>query len=122
MPVHVKFDGQPDSGNGGGILIDAGAALDLDHVVMTGNSAYADPSGNYGNGGGIENDGSLTVTECSFTNNLASGGAFAAPITGVITEGSAGGAIDSDGPSLTVANSAFTNNQAVGPLSSKSSA
>ncbi len=111
----VVGDGQPDSGNGGGILIDAGAALNLDHVVVANNSAYADSSGNYGNGGGIENDGSLAVTQCIFTNNLASGGDYAAPITGVITEGSAGGAIDSQGPSLTVTNCAFTDNEAVGP-------
>ena len=111
----VVGDSQPDSGNGGGILIDAGATLNLDQVVVANNSAYADSSGNYGNGGGIENDGSLTVTESIFTNNVASGGEYAAPITGTITEGSAGGAIDSQGPSLTVTNCAFTSNQAVGP-------
>ena len=82
---------------------------------MTDNSAYADSSGNYGSGGGIENDGSLAVTNSTFTNNLASGGAYAAPTTGPITEGSAGGAIDSEGPSLSITNSAFANNEAVGP-------
>ncbi len=107
--------GQTVAGNGGGILIDAGATLGLDQVVVSNNSAYADSSGNYGSGGGIENDGSLTVTQSSFTNNLASGGAYAAPITGAITEGSVGGAINSEGPSLTVTISAFTNNEAVGP-------
>jgi hypothetical protein len=108
-------DGQEVAANGGGVLIDAGAMLNLDQVVVANNSAYADPSGTYGNGGGIENDGSLTVTDSTFTNNLASGGEYAAPITGPITEGSAGGAVDSQGPSLTVANCAFANNQAVGP-------
>jgi len=108
-------DGQTVAGNGAGILIDAGAALSLDHVVVANNSADADSSGNYGNGGGIENDGSLTVADSTFWKNLASGGEYAAPITGPITEGSAGGAIDSQGPSLTVSNSAFTNNDAVGP-------
>ncbi|MFI5458684.1 MAG: beta strand repeat-containing protein [Isosphaerales bacterium] len=105
-------NGQTVAANGGGILIDAGATLNLDQVVVANNSAYADSSGNnYGSGGGIENDGSLTVAESIFTNNLASGGNFTNPIT----EGSAGGAIDSAGPSLTVTTSAFTNNQAVGP-------
>jgi hypothetical protein len=108
-------DGKEVAANGGGILIDAGATLNLAHIVLANNSAYADSSGNYGNGGGIENDGSLTVAESIFTNNLASGGNYAAPITGPITEGSAGGAIDSDGLSLTVTTSAFTHNQAVGP-------
>jgi len=104
-------DGRTVAANGGGVLIDAGATLNLDQVVVANNSAYADSSGNYGSGGGIENDGSLTVTQSIFTNNLASGGSFTNPIT----EGSAGGAIDSQGPSLTVTTSAFTNNEAVGP-------
>jgi hypothetical protein len=108
-------DGQTVAANGGGILIDAGGALSLDHVALTNNSAYADSSGNYGSGGGIENDGSLAVAESIFTNNVASGGEYAAPITGPITEGSAGGAIDSQGPSLTVTNCTFFSNQAVGP-------
>ncbi len=108
-------DGREVAGNGGGILVDAGATLDLDQVVVDRNSAYADSSGNYGDGGGIENDGSLTVTQSLFKNNLASGGEYAAPITGPITEGSAGGAIDSQGPSLTVSASVFKNNEAVGP-------
>ncbi len=108
-------DGQEVAANGGGILVDAGAALNLDQVVVANNSAFADSAGNYGNGGGIENDGSLTVTQSLFTNNVASGGEYAAPITGPITEGSAGGAIDSQGPLLTVTNCAFLGNQAVGP-------
>ena len=67
-------DGQEVAANGGGILVDAGATLNLDQVVVANNSAYADSSGNFGSGGGIENDGSLTVTQSFFTNNLASGG------------------------------------------------
>jgi hypothetical protein len=110
-------DGQEVAANGGGILIESGAILNLDQVVMTNNSASADSLGNYGSGGAIENDGSLTVANSTFENNVASGGEYAAPITGAITEGSAGGAIDSQGPSLTVTNCAFTNNQAVGPSS-----
>jgi hypothetical protein len=105
-------DGQEVAANGGGILVDAGATLNLDQVVVSGNSAYADASGdNFGSGGGIENDGSLSVTQSCFTKNLASGGSDTNPIT----EGSAGGAIDSQGPSLTVTNCAFLSNQAVGP-------
>ncbi len=74
-------------GNGGGIInYGPGAILNLDHVVVANNSAYADASGNFGSGGGIENDGSLTVTNSTFKNDLASGGEHAAPITGPITE------------------------------------
>jgi len=105
-------DGHEVASNGGGILVDAGATLNLDQAVVAKNSASADSTGsNYGSGGGIENDGSLTVTQSVFTNNLASGGSSTNPIT----EGSAGGAIDSQGPSLSVSNCAFTSNQAVGP-------
>ena len=109
-------DGQEVAADGGGILVDAGATLNLDQVVLSKNSASADSTGdNFGSGGGIENDGSLTVTESLFTHNLASGGEYAAPITGPITEGSAGGAIDSQGLSLSVSDSEFTTNKAVGP-------
>jgi hypothetical protein len=104
-------NGQAAGRNGGGVLVDAGASLVLDHVVVTHNSASADSLGNFGSGGGIENDGSLTVTASLFTNNLASGGSNTDPIT----EGSAGGAVDSQGTSLTVTGSAFAGNHAVGP-------
>ncbi len=103
--------GQEVAANGGGILVDAGATLNLEQVVVAGNSASADSAGNYGSGGGIENDGSLTVTQSLFTKNVASGGSSTNPIT----EGSAGGAIDSQGPSLSVTNCVFMSNQAVGP-------
>ncbi|MGH7171999.1 MAG: hypothetical protein ACRELG_17125, partial [Gemmataceae bacterium] len=109
-------DGKEVGTNGGGILIDAGATLDLAHVVLAKNSAYVDASGNYGSGGGIENDGNLSVTASTLTNNLASGGSDTDPIT----EGSAGGAIDNNGTSMTVSNCAFTNNQAVGPTTAMS--
>ncbi len=108
-------DGQEIAADGGGILVDAGATLNLDQVVVSGNSTHADSAGNFGDGGAVENDGSLTVTQSLFTHNVASGGEYAAPITGSITEGSAGGAIDSQGPTLTVSDSQFTGNEAVGP-------
>jgi hypothetical protein len=100
-------DGQKVGANGGGILVDAGATLNVDHVVMTDNQALADNGGaDGGSGGAIENLGSLTVSDSSFTNNVGSLGSTAV--------GSEGGAIDSSGPSLTVINSTFTDNEAVG--------
>ena len=62
--------GQEVAANGGGILVDAGATLNLAQVVIAGNSAFADSAGNFGNGGAVENDGSLTVTESLFTCQL----------------------------------------------------
>jgi hypothetical protein len=104
-------DGAVVSANGGGILIDSGATLALKQAIVTGNSAYANSQGYYGDGGGVENDGSLTVTGSRFTDNQCSGGSYTDPIT----EGSAGGAIDSQGPSLSVTTSTFAYNDAVGP-------
>ncbi len=100
-------DGQTVGSNGGGILNQAGATLSLDHVVLTGNQSQADSTGvNGGNGGGIENAGTLTVNDSSFTANVASLSSLAV--------GSNGGAIDSSGPLLTVTGCTFTANQAIG--------
>jgi hypothetical protein len=100
----VGGDGQADAGYGGGILIDAGATLNLNHVLMTGNQAMAGAGGIVGGvGGAIENLGSLTVSDSTFTNNKAS-------LNSTFVQnsvGSNGGAIDSSGPSLTVNNSTF---------------
>ncbi len=103
--------GQVDGADGGGILVDAGASLDLKHVLLTNNIAYAASTGLAGDGGGIENDGSLTITSSVFKNNVASGGDY----LNNPTEGSAGGAIDSQGPSLSITSSVFTDNEAIGP-------
>ena len=40
-------------GNGGGVLVNAGATLDLEYVTFVDNSALADAGGNYGAGGDI---------------------------------------------------------------------
>jgi hypothetical protein len=104
-------NGEVTAENGGGILVDSGATLALQQAVVTGNSASANSQGYYGDGGGVENDGSLTIAGSSFTDNLCSGGSYTDPIT----EGSAGGAIDSQGPSLSVTTSKFAYNDAVGP-------
>jgi hypothetical protein len=98
--------GQASGSDGGGILIDANATVNLDHVDLSNNQALADSQGNNGSGGGIENDGSVTVMDSVFTNNRAS--------MSSTSTGSNGGAIDSSGPSLTVSHSLFTDNQTVG--------
>jgi hypothetical protein len=103
--------GKATANDGGGILIDSGASLSASQVAVTANFASADCLGNFGSGGGIENDGCLSVCNSVFTNNVACGGSSTDPIT----EGSAGGAIDSQGPSLFVTGSTFSNNNASGP-------
>jgi hypothetical protein len=99
--------GQVVGANGGGVLNEMGCTLSMDHVVMTNNQSLADGMGETGgNGGGIENDGSLTVSNSAFSKNVA-----ALSSLGV---GSNGGAIDSNGPTLTVTDCTFTANQAAG--------
>ncbi|BEP93936.1 hypothetical protein GmRootA79_23200 [Acidovorax sp. A79] len=74
--------------DGGGIYAD-GVTLNIDHSVITGNTALA-------NGGGLfSRDSTVTITDSQFTANTAS----------------LGGAVYSTGSgSLTVANSRFTGN------------
>jgi hypothetical protein len=100
-------DGHTVGASGGGILVEAGSTLNLDRVVLSGNQALADNAGALGgSGGGVENAGTLTVTDSNFTENAASLSSTAV--------GSQGGAIDSNGPSLSVINSTFTSNKADG--------
>jgi hypothetical protein len=100
-------DGHTVGDSGGGILVESGATLTLDRVVLDCNQALADNAGALGgSGGGVESAGTLTVTDSTFTDNVAS--------LSSIVVGSQGGAIDSSGPSLTVINSAFTSNKADG--------
>lgn len=92
---------------GGGAIIaggEAGDDLTLTNVVMNDNGA--NPSGGSSGGGqdnggavGFETPGGMTVTNSTFSNNIASG---------------AGGAIDyssgNSGASISITNSTFTNN------------
>jgi hypothetical protein len=89
--------------NGGAILVDSGVTLNLKTDIFTKNSAVAAANAG-GNGGAIENDGTLTADGCTFTSNaadanLGDGGAIRSK------NGGAG--------QLTVKNSTFTQNTAV---------
>jgi hypothetical protein len=94
-----------DCGDGGGAIIAgaiAGDDLTLTNVVMTDNGANPTATTvNQDNGGavGFETPGGMTVTNSTFSNNIASG---------------AGGAIDfmsgNSGGSISITNSTFTNN------------
>ena len=54
--------------NGGGVKVDMGAALNLNNCTLRRNRADT-------NGGGIENAGTLTMTNCSLSGNKADSGA-----------------------------------------------
>ena len=99
-------------GGGGGILNEAAATLTLNRDNFTNNRAVG-AVGFTVMGGALLNLGTAHVQTCSFSNNQATGGgAFDA------IGGSGGGAISNFGgptgpASLTVADSVFSNNQAM---------
>jgi hypothetical protein len=83
----------PLSGNGGGILNNSGATLNVTNITFSNNST----SGNNNSGGGIFSNGTLTVTSSTFSNNSAVGGV--------------GGGIFNTG-TLSITNSTVNNNSA----------
>ncbi len=85
-----------------------GGALDLrDVTVSHGHGANGAPNNPGGDGGGIDNDGTLTVTRAVFADNTAGTGG-SSPI-GMASRGGDGGAIASTG-TLTVTATEFTSN------------
>ena len=92
-------------------LISAGVALTLNNLTLLSGRISGD------SGGAIRNDGSLTALNCTFQGNTASGGNGLNPdIGGGGAGGGAGmgGAIFSDGPTLTLNGCNFVKNHASG--------
>jgi hypothetical protein len=92
---------------GGGILVESGATLQLancrlfsNRAIGLGNTAVGLGYGSGSDGGGIGVDGTATLTNCTFTNNEATGGG-------------SGGGIEIDG-TATLTNCTFTGNKATG--------
>jgi predicted outer membrane repeat protein len=119
-------NGQAVGGYGGAVLVDNGAALNLNTDTFSGNGASS-VGGDGGNGGAIENNGTLTDNGSNFVSNVAEGAGGAIDNTGSLTEtgttftnnstGGNGGAIESNGGGqgqLTVSNSFFYSNNATG--------
>jgi hypothetical protein len=95
---------------GAGILNEPGAALTLERVILSGNTATAPSSAVDVFGGGLLNQGRATVLSCTFRDNRAEGGGGPS-----FFGGSQGGAIDNyGGATLTVTDSRFADNQALG--------
>jgi predicted outer membrane repeat protein len=99
--------GQTITVSGGGtyqvLLVNVGATLNLNDLTIADGYASSPPSG-VGRGGGIRNDGTLTVTNSTFSGNSASyvgGGIY----SGGALPGTSAGA-------LTVTNSTFSGNSA----------
>jgi hypothetical protein len=105
-------------GIGGGLWNQIGGTLAVSNSTFRGNQALGsltfsypdegfDPGGGTAEGGGIDSDGSATVSNSLFLANLVQGA------TGGSEDGAHGGALATDGP-LTVTGSLFTANQARG--------
>ncbi|MEL6789220.1 MAG: choice-of-anchor Q domain-containing protein [Pseudomonadota bacterium] len=84
-------DGSVADGDGGALLVSAGAAANLTNVTLDNNNAV--------NGGAIANAGMLTLSTVTFTGNMAA----------------TGGAIANSGGTLLAVNTTFTGNSASGP-------
>ena len=71
-PLSIQSDGGPATINAQGasrvFSIAAGSVVALEGLVITGGSA---PDPNTGSGGGIANDGTATITDCTFSGNSA---------------------------------------------------
>jgi CSLREA domain-containing protein len=103
------------------VLVNSGAVLNLDHLTIAhGNSS----GGRGGGGGGIFNQGTLIVTNSSFSGNSANigdlGGGIFNEGTLIVTNSTFagnsaanGGGIDNTAGTLTVTNSTFSGNSAV---------
>ncbi len=100
---------------GGGLMVFVGAAT-VDNTGFFGNQAVggaASGTGNFagfGQGGGIENSGTLTLTDCTVGANEATGGAGT---DGALAGFGEGGGIQNSG-SLTVSSSVIIGNNATG--------
>ena len=96
------------SADGGGIL-NAGAVLSLDHVVMSDNTAMnISASVSQARGGAVANvaGGTLTITNSLFTGNRVVG----APFSGIVS----GGAVFNASSRMTISHSTFEGNRGLG--------
>ncbi len=103
------------SGIGGGVFNEAGASLNVDHGIFSGNYTV----GNVGRGwgGGILNEGTASVTASTFTGNVSTGGSEPLQPDSTGGVGYGGGIASVYGSTLTVSNSIFTGNQSIDGLS-----
>jgi len=97
----------------GAFLVDSGVHTVLSGLTIAGGSASSD------NGGGISNNGELTVSGCTFSSNSATfggaifnGGTLSVSSSGFFGNSAvdAGGAIDNEGLVLTTSNCTFSGN------------
>jgi hypothetical protein len=117
-----------DGGEGGAIVMHDGATLILSGSTFAYNQAIGGSNAagatvglgwlGVGIGGGVDNEGPATITNCTFLGNQALGGSgnTGGSGGGLLVGVGYGGALDNElaAASLSVSNCTFTNNQAVG--------
>jgi len=96
---------------GGGIYIRTTATLTLGQVTVTSNVTEG-PAKSWGYGGGVYNNGTLTVLNCTISNNRALGGDGDGADPGDAGDGKGGGIYNNG--TLTVFNSTISDNTACG--------
>ncbi len=114
----LTISGGSSQGNGGGISVDYDSTVLISNSTIEGNSAA--PGGYVG--GGIYNNGSLTVNDTMISGNSASqGGGIFSDSLGTLTvtggstiEGNTGGGIINNGSTLTVIGSTIEGNTGSG--------
>ena len=107
---------------GGGIFVNAGSSLTLNHVTVSGNAAIFLSGGGLGNGGGIFSNGTVTLNDSTVSGNTAvavGGGIFSqgngtvtlngsATITGNTAAGDAGGILSQGAHAVVTLNDSAT--------------
>jgi List-Bact-rpt repeat protein/centrosomal CEP192-like protein/NHL repeat-containing protein/beta-propeller repeat-containing protein len=73
-------------------VVPTGVTFDVNNLTL---SNAASPSGNYTDGGAIENFGTLNISNCTFSQNIVNG---------------QGGALANEGGTMAISDSAFNNN------------
>jgi Domain of unknown function DUF11/Carboxypeptidase regulatory-like domain len=98
--------------NGGGILNNTGATLNLSDVTVSGNQtaagSNASTGGIGGNGGGVFNNGTLTLTNSTISGNQTGAGGSSSAANG--SPGGGGGGVFNSG-TVTLVNSTVSGNQ-----------
>lgn len=117
----LRIKGGQSEGDGGGIFVEAGGRLRLDHVTMADNISTGDD----GDGGGIANEGQSTIVHSTITQNISAndGGGVHNDGNGSVTikksviaknqAGDTGGGVENDGAAIKIAYSVVHGNNAV---------
>jgi CSLREA domain-containing protein len=89
-------DPREQDGSGGGVVVRTDARLNLNGVTVTGNEVLDVTGQDFGDGGGLSNFGTTTITNSTINRNVAE---------------NEGGGVETDEGTLVITNSVISNNQ-----------